>query len=212
MDKVIFSRNLNYQLRNIKEHLSYHKTYYIVLGFIAVTAILTGSITAFKVAGDVSTSTVTDIALIELITGDRSVGSFIFNRILVYFLSLGVAFISTINVFMFGIDVFAIISKGYFIGVNCSCLIIIYGITGTFNVVFIILPCALLYLFFQICFSAILMKRCVAARRYGKAASKQSITEMYLKFILVFLVLGVLICLLEGVLLSIFVKRFVLIL
>lgn len=212
MDKVVFSRNISYQMRNIKEHIFQHRIYYIVLILIAITAILTGVITVIKVSGDVSDSTITDIALMELITGDRGIGSFIFNRILIYILSLVAIYISTINVYMFGIDVFILINNGYFIGVNCTCLIIVYGITGAFNVFLIVLPCALLYLTFQICFSAVLMKRCLIARKFGKAASKQSLIENYVKVVLIFLVLGIVICLLEGLLLSIFVKRFILIL
>lgn len=212
MDKIVFSRNFSYQLRNVKEHILQHRVYYVVLILIAITAILTGTITVIKVSGDVSDSTITDIALMELITGDRGIGSFVFNRILIYILSLVAIYISTINVFLFGIDIFILINNGYFIGVNCTCLILVYGITGTFNVFLIVLPCALLYLAFQICFSAVLMKRCVLARKYGKAASKQSLIENYVKVALIFLVFGIIVCLLEGLLLSIFVKRFILIL
>lgn len=213
MNKVVFSRNLNYEFRRFKDHLFFHRWYYIVLILISITAILTGIITVSKVSSDVSSSTITDIALVELISGDRSVISLILNRFLVYSLSIAVVFISSINVYMFGIEIFALISKGYFIGVNTTCLIIVYGISGTFNVVFIILPCAIISLLFQISLSSILMKRCVVERKFGKAASKQyTIKESWIILLLLFLLLGLVICLLEGLLLSIFVKRFILIL
>ena len=212
MNKINFTRRLNYEFKSFLDHLSYHRWYYIILSLIALTAILTGVITVIKVSSDVSDSTITDIALMEFIKGDRGTFSFIFNRFLVYLLSLVVVFISTINVYLFGINIFAIISNCYFIGVNCTCLIIVYGISGTFNVLFIVLPCALIYLILSICFSCIMMKKCVIARKFGKAASHHSNEISLLKCLIILILVGFLVCLCEGVLLSIFVKRFILIL
>ncbi len=157
------------KISNIKYNLvgffRYNKIKILILIFVALLGIFTGIFTAFK--SGISISNFQGYNL--YIYADGSVFSFdvFFYRMLSHITVLVVISISSFSIFLLPLSYILFFYRAYLIGLNCSFLIILFGFSGIFTSVVVIIPCQLVITFIFIIYFCIMIDRAVEKRKFG---------------------------------------------
>ncbi len=165
-----------------------------VLLFLTILGIFTGVFTALK--SGVSLYNFQDCNL--SIYADASIFSFdiFFTRMLSHVCVLVVISFSSLSVFLLPISYLLFIYRAYLIGLNCSLLIILFGFSGIFTSIVIIIPCQIAITFVFIVYFCIMINRAVQKRHFGYCEKPK-----FLKIFFITLLILVILNLIETLLL-----------
>ena len=157
------------KISNIKYNLTgffrFNKIKILVLIFIAVLGIFTGIFTATK-----SGINITNFQGYNLyIYADGSVFSFdvFFYRMLSHITVLVIISICSYSIFLLPLSYILFFYRAYLIGLNCTFLIILFGFSGIFTSVIIIIPCQIIITFIFIIYFCLMINRAVEKKRFG---------------------------------------------
>ena len=136
-----------------------------VLIFLAILGILTGVFTALKCGVDISNAQGYNLT----IYANGNVFSFnvFFSRMLSYIIVIGAISLCSLSVFLLPISYLLFIYRGYLIGFNATLLIIIFGFSGMFTSIVIIIPCQIAFTFLFMIYFCIMINRAVQRKHFG---------------------------------------------
>ena len=136
-----------------------------VLIFLAILGILTGVFTALKCGVDISNAQGYNLT----IYANGNVFSFnvFFSRMLSYIIVIGAISLCSLSVFLLTISYFLFIYRGYLICFNAILLIIIFGFSGMFTSIVIIIPCQIAFTFLFMIYFCIMINRAIQRKHFG---------------------------------------------
>ena len=136
-----------------------------VLIFLAILGILTGVFTALKCGVDISNAQGYNLT----IYANGNVFSFnvFFSRMLSYIIVIGAISLCSLSVFLLPISYLLFIYRGYLIGFNATLLIIIFGFSGMFTSIVIIIPCQIAFTFLFMIYFCIMINRAIQRKHFG---------------------------------------------
>ena len=136
-----------------------------VLIFLAILGILTGVFTALKCGVDISNAQGYNLT----IYANGNVFSFnvFFSRMLSYIIVIGAISLCSLSVFLLPISYLLFIYRGYLIGFNATLLIIIFGFSGMFTSIVIIIPCQITFTFLFMIYFCIMINRAIQRKHFG---------------------------------------------
>lgn len=136
-----------------------------VLIFLAILGILTGVFTALKCGVDISNAQGYNLTIYA--NGDVFSFNVFFSRMLSYIIVIGAISLCSLSVFLLPISYLLFIYRGYLIGFNATLLIIIFGFSGMFTSIVIIIPCQIAFTFLFMIYFCIMINRAVQRKHFG---------------------------------------------
>ena len=119
----------------------------ILLGALILIALLTGVFTSIKLYNLDNDIDLTDYSVKTMVDGSIYSFSYFLLRLLSCLIIIGLLLLFSLNKFMYFLGVSLIVYRTYLITLNCTFIIIKYGVGGILNAILIVLPCQLLFLF-----------------------------------------------------------------
>ena len=147
MIKISFYRLIMSAKNCLNEHFCKFKTWYVVLLNVAVVGIIVGLVTGLKIAPDSSISKMPDSILRGYIEGNVSIFGVFFSR---FFSLLGIMLLiwaTNCKPFLCFVSLLALVYQSFSIGATIAFLITLFNVGGILNVIFIVIPFHLLFLF-----------------------------------------------------------------
>ena len=90
-----------------------------------------------------------------------------FSRMLSYIIVIGAISLCSLSVFLLPISYLLFIYRGYLIGFNATLLIIIFGFSGMFTSIVIIIPCQIAFTFLFMIYFCIMINRAIQRKHFG---------------------------------------------
>lgn len=139
----------------------------IILGVLAVLALVTGIFSAVKFLQGNTTIIFSDFGLQELVSGSAGSGSMFFQRmgsitVVMIFLTL-----FSLHSSMFVLGGVIIVYRTFLLGLNVTFILLLHGLGGVITALLIILPLQLLMLVLMIAFFVLARDRCAVKSKYG---------------------------------------------
>ena len=158
-----------------------------VLIFLAILGILTGVFTALKCGVDISNAQGYNLT----IYANGNVFSFnvFFSRMLSYIIVIGAISLCSLSVFLLPISYLLFIYRGYLIGFNATLLIIIFGFSGMFTSIVIIIPCQIAFTFLFMIYFCIMINRAIQRKHFGYC-EKPKFLKLFFITMLILLILN----------------------
>lgn len=170
----------------------------ILLGGLILIALLTGVFTSIKLYNLDNDIDLTDYSVKTMVDGSIYSFSYFLLRLLSCLIIIGLLLLFSLNKFMYFLGVSLIVYRTYLITLNCTFIIIKYGVGGILNAILIILPCQLLFLFLITILFVLFIDMFKQKKECG------SVDSGYYKLILYLLLLLLVIDLVEIILLVVF--------
>ena len=193
--------NIKYACQNC---FNQNKLLFLSLLFICIVGLLTGIFVALKCG--ITTSTLKDFNL-QIYTCEN--GSFFgnfFSRFCSCFGNVLILFICSLTIVLLPIGYTLIAYRCYLVGFNTTLLITLFGINGAISGIIIILPCQLIISAICIIYFVLMSNRRTQKKKFGRC------DLTFLKPILLFSLLLLIICLIETLLITIFSVNTILVL
>ena len=136
--------------------------------------------------------------------------SYACKHFLKLFLLTAIVLLFGMNIYLFPLNLFCLGYLGYIVGANTSLMIIIFGFTGTFCMIFIYVPISLCICFLIVNFACVCEKNCFDNHKFGRFAckGKNNVIPM-LSLLLTILALVFVLLLLEGLILPTSIKNII---
>ena len=112
-----------------------------------------------------------------------------FSRMLSYIIVIGAISLCSLSVFLLPISYFLFIYRGYLIGFNATLLIIIFGFSGMFTSIVIIIPCQIAFTFLFMIYFCIMINRAVQRKHFGYC-EKPKFLKLFFITMLILLILN----------------------
>lgn len=188
------------------ENFRENKKTTLILILVASLGIFTGLFTAIRYAQGASLIAFNDFSISRYLSGELGTWSLFFSRIFSSTVVILIISISSLSIFLMPLSFIVIGYRSYLIGLNCSLIIILNGLSGIISCLLIILPCQLAGLLALSIFSSYSCKKSCMKKRYGNCNFK-----LWNKLLIIFLLL-ILICAIETLLLYLFSSKIILVL
>ena len=148
-------------LSNFKKN----KFLYFITFLFAGIGLLTGIFVAFKCG--ITLSTLNDFNLHIYTSNELALFSYFFTRLASYILFLLLLFICSLTVYLVPVGLILIAYRTYLAGFNCILLLTLFGISGAFTSIIIILPFQLIITLLYIVYYILLLNRAESKRKFG---------------------------------------------
>lgn len=204
MRKYALKRGAYFTKGEVGDYFKGNKVFLIFLLAVSVISLITGIFTAIKSSNTITSYNISDNLLVSFLKGDSSFLGYFFSRFLVSCLIILLMYLLSFSVFLLPLPVLFLVYKAYVLGVNSVVLILIFGISGVFNVVFVVLPCHLIILICYTVAACMAMKRALIIKKYGRFCSPTNSKRWLLFLIPLFSI-----CLLESILINLTYKTFI---
>ena len=175
-----------------------------VLIFLAILGILTGIFTALKCGVDISNIQGYNLSIYA--NGNIFSFDIFFTRMLSHIVVIAVISLGSLSIFLLPISYLLFIYRGYSIGFNCTLLIVLFGFSGMFTSIVIIIPCQIALTFLFIVYFCLMIDRAIQRKRFGYCEKPK-----FLKLFFVMLIILILLNLIETLLLILLNARTILI-
>ena len=119
---------------------------------------------------------------------------------------IAVISLGSLSIFLLPISYLLFIYRGYLIGFNCTLLIVLFGFSGMFTSIVIIIPCQIALTFLFIVYFCLMIDRAIQRKRFGYCEKPK-----FLKLFFVMLIILILLNLIETLLLILLNARTILI-
>lgn len=159
-----------------------------VLIFLAVLGILTGVFTALK--SGISVYNSQDYNLFVFTNGNLFSFDIFFSRMLSHITVIAVISLGSLTIFLLPFSYLIYIYRTYLIGFNCTLLIVLFGFSGIFTSIVIIIPCQIAVTFVFIVYFCIMINRAIEKRRFGYC-EKPKFLKVFLITLLILTLLNV---------------------
>ena len=159
-----------------------------VLIFLAVLGILTGVFTALK--SGISVYNSQDYNLFVFTNGNLFSFDIFFSRMLSHITVIAVISLGSLSIVILQISYLIYIYRAYLIGFNCTLLIVLFGFSGIFTSIVIIIPCQIAVTFVFIVYFCIMINRAIEKRRFGYC-EKPKFLKVFLITLLILTLLNV---------------------
>lgn len=204
MRKYALKRGAYFTKGEVGDYFKGNKVFLIFLLVIAGVSLITGVFTAIKSSNTITSYNIYDNLLVSFLKGDSSFLGYFFSRFFVTCLIILLMYLLSFSIFLMPLPILFLVYKAYILGVNSVVLILLFGISGIFNVVFVVLPCHLLILVCYVVAACLAMKRALVIKKYGRFCSPINSKKWFLFLIPIFSI-----CLLETVLINLTYKTFI---
>lgn len=141
MNNISRIKQFDYTKSLIKNHIKKHKWIYISLLITLCIGILIGVITISSIDSTFEIGDLRDKTLLDFLKGDNSWIGFFLLRFYEGLIFIIIILICSLKKWLIIGDFILIIINGYFIGVNCTIIILSLGIIGILYTLLIIAPC-----------------------------------------------------------------------
>ncbi len=185
-----------------KDFFSRHKVLIILFIIVIIIGLVSGIFTAIKSSSDISSSNITDNLLVKFLKGDSTVFGYFMTRFIFSALFVFLIIILSLWIFFIPLPILFLAYKSFVLGANSVVLIVLFGVSGVFNVVFVLFPCQLLTI---VCYliATIYSTTCsIDNKRYGY---NRQVNKKCLYFLIPIFV----ICLIEAILINITYNTFI---
>lgn len=159
-----------------------------VLIFLAVLGILTGVFTALK--SGISVYNTQDYNLFVFTNGNLFSFDIFFSRMLSHITVIAVISLGSLTILLLPFSYLIYIYRAYLIGFNCTLLIVLFGFSGIFTSIVIIIPCQIAVTFVFIVYFCIMINRAIEKRRFGYC-EKPKFLKVFLITLLILTLLNV---------------------
>lgn len=204
MTNITRKRQIEYTCLILKNHFLKHKWLYILLFSILLLGIILGVITIGSIGSSFELDDLRDQVLLDYLKGENTWVSFFLLRLLEGILFLFIIWLCSCKKWLILVDFLLLLSNGYFIGINCTIIILTLGFMGVIYTLFIIAPCYILTNILLIC---IIVEGYIKFdNRYKFDCSLNN--KYFIKTVLMFSALLAIIKLFEMLLISIFMIKF----
>ena len=160
--------NTSYMIKqNIKKYYSIHKYMFLFLLVLFLVALITVIFTGIKGSADISINIIHDTTLIKYFKRESGPFSFFITRVVKYLLAILFIFFCGKTKFCTVILSVFIAFMSYSLGLNSAVFIILFGLGGTINAVFVIIPIKTCVLVIYIIMSCLAIKNSYIIKKYG---------------------------------------------
>ena len=207
MTNISRKRQLDYIRILIKNHLVTYKWLYISMLITLIVGIVIGIITICNVGISFEIDDLRDKVLLDYLKGGNTWIGFLLLKLLEGLILLFVIWLCSLKKWLMIGDFILLLYNGYFIGVNCTIIILSLGFIGVLYTLFIIAPCYIFTNILYICLSIEkvndLGDKCFNGCKRNK--------NYFIKKVILFSSLLLIIKIIEMLLISIFITRFLII-
>lgn len=194
MNAKIFYRKKSIIFQNLKSNFScYKKTFFIFLAIFLV-AFFTGLFTVFRYSGTVDSDLITDRVLKLVVKSDAVFWNVLLLRIFWVGLVCFVAYLTSLSVYLFVVNVSMFVYWWYCIGVNVGIVVKVLNVKGIIFIVFVHIPLVLIMGVLTLLLNAIFVKNCLYKRKFGCFChnSKESVVLCVILLFISFLIQAIL--------------------
>lgn len=198
-------------LNEIKDHFRRNKSAYI---FICVTIIIGVVLGIYLWVSDYSYLSLissSDKILMDYIKGEAEYFSIFYSRFINVILSFLIVFVLNITAYT---SILSFIFVGYqslLTILTIASVINLYGLMGVLNVIFLILPINIINLIIMSVFLILCKERAVKQLKNKMNFMESFFENNFLKWIIVCLLFGIVLCIISSFILPIFIKSFVIV-
>jgi len=162
-----FNREVEIAKFEIKDHFSFYKKWYVLLGILLLVGAIVGIVVGLSMKTNLTLAKVPEKLFVRFVQGELNVGSLFFMRI---FSALGIAIVvwlCCLKSFLCPLGVALLVYRSFMLGVASVMLIALYNITGLINVLLVVVPCYFSLLFFLLTFLIVCINHCKLSKIYG---------------------------------------------
>ena len=205
MANYVTSRRKAYYFQMIKRHIRDNKFCYIGLLVFFVIGVLIGVFTVNGLS-DKKIDILMDTVLLRFLNAEISFLVFLLLRLFYNILLLSVIILCSLNIWLTPLIGVCILYMGYNFGFNITLIFLTLGLGGVFCGIIIFIPCWLLEVIIYFNCACMFFNRCLIYKKYGKMGYNDCMFPQ--KLVVTYLIMLLLVALLEAILISLIVLRF----
>lgn len=203
MNNISRMKQFDYTKSLIKNHIRKHKWVYVSLLITLLIGILIGVITIGNIDSSFEISDLRDKTLLDFLKGDNSWIGFFLLRFFECTIFIIIIWICSFKRWLIICDYILIIINGYFIGVNSTIIILSLGIIGILYTLLIIAPCYIFTNLLLIFLTVKSIENFEDTCRYNYNNKFKFLRKIYIVLLFLFILK-----LIETLLISIFITKF----